>query len=115
MFWSQSLVPVAAKLLILSSSLLVLFLYYIETIWQLSVYLHDTLELGPKVLLLTTGIGNSEFSYSRSLLCLCSYTFMTILPMSFPHQMAAQHLQKQGVQKSLKTWTSAVVKMHHSW
>lgn len=28
---------------------------------------------------------------------------MTILPMSFPHQMAAQHLQKQGVQKSLKT------------
>lgn len=59
MFWSQSLVPVAAKLLILSSSLLVLFLYYIETIWQLSVYLHDTLELGPKVLLLELGIQNS--------------------------------------------------------
>lgn len=54
--WSLSLVPVACVLLILSPSLLVLFLYYAETIRQLSVYLHVTLELDPKIHLLELGI-----------------------------------------------------------
>lgn len=59
MVWSQSLVPVASVLLILGPSLLVLFLYYVETIWHLSVYLHLTLELDPKIWLLELGIQNS--------------------------------------------------------
>lgn len=59
MVWSQSLVPVASVLLILGPGLLVLFLYYVETIWHLSVYLHVTLELDPKMWLLELGIQNS--------------------------------------------------------
>lgn len=51
-FWSQSLVPVASVSLILSPSLLVLFIYYVEAIQQFSMYLHVTLELDPEIQLI---------------------------------------------------------------
>lgn len=59
MVWSLSLVPVAPVLLILSPSLLIVFPYCVETIWQLSMYMHVTLELDPKIQLLELRIQDS--------------------------------------------------------
>lgn len=101
--WSghKPLVPVPCLSLILTPSLLVLFLYYVE-IRQLSRYLHVTLELDPKMWLLELRIQNSVSPAH-------SCTFVRHLPddlyppffTCYPLDGSRTTLMEMGVQK---TW-----------